>query len=150
MPMDECAKVVSVSNGETEDVGVLAAAAGLIGTVNTAVGIAQKIISFFGKQYSERLVGEFTDQGYSSFKGSAKIMHGKGLPYSNVPRFLELLGKSRGVPNQYKDEMQTIGKWAQYTSRSDLTKQTIEFSAGSGGNCKVLQFYIQTIENNKS
>ena len=39
--------------------------------------------------------------------------------------------------------MLSIGRWAQYTSRNDLTKQTVEFSAGSGGNCKVLQFYIQ-------
>ncbi len=70
-------------------------------------------------------------------------MHGQGLPYKNIPRFLELLGKSRGVPNQYKQEMLSIGRWAQYTSRNDLTKQTVEFSAGSGGNCKVLQFYIR-------
>jgi hypothetical protein len=143
LPVVERAKAVSKSKGEAEDVGFLAAAAGIIGTVNTAVSIATKIISFFGKQYSERLVGSFTNNGYTKFQGSAKIMHGQGLPYSNVPRFLELLGKSRGIPSKYKDELQTIGKWAQYTSRSDLTKQTIEFSAGSGGSCKVLQFYIQ-------
>jgi len=143
VPLDQRVKLVSKSEGEAQDVGILAAAAGLIGTVNTAVSVAQKIISFFGKQYSERLVGSFTNNGYSKFQGSAKIMHGRGLPYANVPRFLELLGKSRGVPQQYKEELLTVGKWAQYTTRSDLTKQTVEFSAGSGGSCKVLQFYIQ-------
>jgi len=141
--MENRAKLNSMSGGQTEDVGVLAAAAGLIGTVNTAVSIATKIVSFFGKQYSQRLVGSFTNNGYSKFQGSAKIMHGQGLAYASIPRFLEILGKSRGIPSKYKNELLTIGKWAQYTSRSDLTKQTIEFSAGSGGKCKVLQFYIQ-------
>jgi hypothetical protein len=141
MPREKRVQLRSSSGGENEDVGV--AVMGLIGAVNAAVSIAQKIVSFFGKQYSERLVGSFTNNGYSKFSGSAKIMHGQGLPYKNIPRFLELLGRSRGVPNQYKEEMLSIGRWAQYTSRNDLTKQTIEFSAGSGGNCKVLQFYIQ-------
>ena len=141
MPREYRVQVRSSSGGENADVGV--AVMGLIGAVNAAVSIAQKIVSFFGKQYSERLVGSFTNNGYSKFSGSAKIMHGQGLPYKNIPRFLELLGKSRGVPNQYKQEMLSIGRWAQYTSRNDLTKQTVEFSAGSGGNCKVLQFYIQ-------
>jgi len=141
MPREKRVQLRSSSGGENADVGV--AVMGLIGAVNTAVSIAQKIVSFFGKQYSERLVGSFTNNGYSKFSGSAKIMHGQGLPYKNIPRFLELLGRSRGVPNQYKEEMLSIGRWAQYTSRNDLTKQTVEFSAGSGGNCKVLQFYIQ-------
>jgi hypothetical protein len=141
MPREKRVQLRSSSGGENEDVGV--AVMGLIGAVNAAVSIAQKIVSFFGKQYSERLVGSFTNNGYSKFSGSAKIMHGQGLPYKNIPRFLELLGRSRGVPNQYKEEMLSIGRWAQYTSRNDLTKQTVEFSAGSGGNCKVLQFYIQ-------
>ena len=141
MPREKRVQLRSSSGGENADVGV--AVMGLIGAVNAAVSIAQKIVSFFGKQYSERLVGSFTNNGYSKFSGSAKIMHGQGLPYKKIPRFLELLGKSRGVPNQYKQEMLSIGRWAQYTSRNDLTKQTVEFSAGSGGNCKVLQFYIQ-------
>ena len=62
LPKDQQVKARS-SQGETENVGVLPLV-GLIGTVNTAVGIVSKIVSFFGKQYSQRLVGSFTNNGY--------------------------------------------------------------------------------------
>ena len=129
------------SQGETQNVGVLPVL-GLIGAVNQAVGIVQKIVSFFGKQYSERLVGSFTDNGYKKFSGSANLMHGTGLPYANVERFMELMGQGNNIPKKYWKEMRGMAKWAAYTTSSTITKQTLEFSAGKGGNGKVIQFYM--------
>ena len=140
VPKDQQVKVGS-AHGATENVGILPAV-GLIGAVNTAVGVVQKIVSFFGKQYSERLVGSFTNNGYSKFRASAKIMHGQGLPYNNVPRFMELLGRGNNIPEQYWEEMRGIAKWAAYTTSATVTKQTLEFSVGQGGKGKVVQFYM--------
>ena len=76
------------------------------------------------------------------FSASANLMHGSGLPYENVPRFMELLAKGNNIPKQYW-QMRGIAKdWAAYTSSSTMTKQTLEFSAGKGGEGKVVQFYM--------
>ena len=58
MPKEQQVKLQS-AQGETENVGILPLL-GLIGMVNNAVSAASTILSFFGRHYSERLVGAFT------------------------------------------------------------------------------------------
>ena len=144
MPKEQQVKLRS-AQGETENVGILPLL-GLIGMVNNAVNAASTILSFFGRHYSERLVGAFTNNGYKKFKASAKILHGQGLAYDRVPKFMQLLAQSRNIPTKYWGEMENAGKWAAYTTSSTVSKQTFTFSAGKGGDASVLQFYI---ENNR-
>ena len=144
MPKEQQVKLQS-AQGETENVGILPLL-GLIGMVNNAVSAASTILSFFGRHYSERLVGHFDNNGYNKFKASAKILHGRGLAYDRVPKFMQLLARSKNIPSKYWAEMENAGKWAAYTTSSTVTKQTLLFSAGKGGDASVLQFYI---ENNR-
>ena len=102
---------LSIGEGFQQLIG---AAQSTIGVVNGAVGAVQNVLNLFGKQSSESLVGQFTNQGFSKFNQNTRIS-ATTLPTAIFDSWAKDAMKNLyNVPKKHSQGIKHMVKYAKY------------------------------------
>jgi hypothetical protein len=112
-----------------------------IGVVNGAVGAVQQVLNLFGRQSSESLVGQFTNQGFSHFNQRTRIQ-ATTLPTAIFDSYVESALKNvYQIPSKHKDGIDHIVKFAKYVDNDSWLALESSFDMGSGGTSQQIQMF---------
>ena len=129
---------LSIGEGFQQLIG---AAQSTIGVVNGAVGAVQQVLNLFGKQSSESLVGQFTNQGFSKFNQNTRIS-ATTLPTAIFDSWAKDAMKNLyNVPKKHSQGIKHMVKYAKYVDNDSWLSLQGTFDISSGGQSNQIQLF---------
>merc|ERR1711871_1298165 len=120
---------------------LIGAAQATIGVVKGAVGAVQQVLNLFGKQSSDSLVGQFTNQGFSKFDQATDISE-TTLPEAIFDVWAKDAMKDLyNVPKKHKKGINHMVKYAKYVDDNSWLALEGTFDIDSGGQSNQIQLF---------